>query len=56
MMVDLEQQQHKMFSEYLKDRVLTIDIWNGDSMMHFGTCKIPLYLIMRQGEPMKVVG
>lgn len=55
-MLDLELQQHKRFSEYLKDRALTIDMWNGDSMMHFGTCKIPLYLLMRQGEPTKVVG
>lgn len=46
-MSELEQQQHRMFAEYLHDRVLTIDMWNGDSMMHFGTCKIPLYLIMR---------
>jgi len=34
-------------SRYLKDRVLTVDIWNGDSLMHYGTCKIPLHLIMR---------
>ena len=44
-----------MFCEYLKDRVLTIDIWNGDSMLHFGTCKVPLHLLMRQGEPSKVI-
>jgi hypothetical protein len=34
-------------SKYLKDRILTIDIWNGDSLMHFGTCKVPLHMIMR---------
>jgi len=56
MMADLEEHQHKMFCDYLNERVLTIDVWNGDSLVHFGTCKIPLYLIMRQGEPQKVVG
>jgi hypothetical protein len=39
----------------LKERVLTIDLWNGDSLMHFGTCKIPLNTIMRQGESSKVL-
>jgi hypothetical protein len=47
---------HESFSKYLMERVLTIDIWNGDSMMHFATCKVPLYLVLRQGEPSKVVG
>jgi hypothetical protein len=32
---------------YLKERVLAIDIWNSDSMMHFGTCKVPLHLLLR---------
>jgi len=34
-------------ARYLKDRILTVDIWNGDSLMHFGTCKIPLYQVLR---------
>ena len=38
---------HESFSKYLMERVLTIDIWNADSKMHFGCCKIPLYLILR---------
>ena len=38
---------HESFSKYLMERVLTIDIWNADSKMHFGSCKIPLYLILR---------
>lgn len=42
-------------ARYLKDSVLTIDLWNGDSLMHYGTCKVPLHTIMRQGEPTKVV-
>ena len=47
---------HESFSKYLLERVLTIDIWNGDSMMHFASCKVPLKLLLRQGEPTKVVG
>jgi hypothetical protein len=43
-------------ARYLKDRVLTIDVWNGDSLMHFGTVKVPLFMLMRQGEASKVVG
>jgi hypothetical protein len=51
-----EDSLHESFSKYLLERVLTIDIWNGDSMMHFASCKVPLYLILRQGEPNKIVG
>jgi len=38
---------HELFCKYLYDRVLTIEAWNADSLMHFGTFKIPLFLIMR---------
>ena len=38
---------HMQLAKYLKDRVMTIDLWNGDSLMHVGTCKIPLYSFMR---------
>ena len=44
-----------LLAKYLKERVMTIDLWDGDSLMHFGTCKVPLNLFMRQGEPSKVV-
>ena len=27
-----------------------VDLWDGDSRMHFGTCKIPLNMILRQGK------
>jgi hypothetical protein len=45
---------HMTFARYLKERVLTIDLWNGDSLMHFGTCKVPLHAFLRQGEQSKV--
>ena len=50
------QQRYEIFARYLHERNLTIDIWNGDSQMHFGSCKIPLYLLMLQDESSKVVG
>lgn len=47
--------EHMHLAAYLKERVLTLDLWNGDSLMHFGTCKVPLASFMRQGQPSKVV-
>ena len=41
------------FARYLKERILTIDLWNGDSLLHFGTCKVPLASFMRQGSDSK---
>ena len=38
---------HMQFAKYLKERVLTIDLWNGDSLMHFATCKVPLSAFLR---------
>ena len=52
---DNDVDDHMQLAKYLKERVMTIDLWNGDSLMHFGTCKIPLYAFMRQGEVSKVV-
>lgn len=43
-------------ANYLKDKVLTVDLWNGDSLMHFGTTKIPLHILLRQADPTKVIG
>lgn len=48
--------EHLHLARYMKERILSIDVWNGDSLMHYGTCKIPLFKLMRQGEPSKVVG
>ena len=41
------------FARYLKERILTVDLWNGDSLMHFGTCKVPLASFLRQGADSK---
>lgn len=34
-------------SEYLKDRFLTVDVFDGDSLFLYGTCKVPLFELMR---------
>lgn len=39
-----------LLSNYLRDKVLTVDVWDGDSLMHFGCAKVPLYRVMRQGK------
>ena len=46
--------QHVMFAKYLKDRYLTVDIFDGVSQFYFGSCKIPLYDLLRQGKQMVV--
>jgi hypothetical protein len=35
------------FAKYLKQRALTIDIWDANSLLHFGTTKVPLKEMMR---------
>eukprot|EP00349_Pseudokeronopsis_sp_Brazil_P007166 CAMPEP_0202975856 /NCGR_PEP_ID=MMETSP1396-20130829/72696_1 /ASSEMBLY_ACC=CAM_ASM_000872 /TAXON_ID= /ORGANISM="Pseudokeronopsis sp., Strain Brazil" /LENGTH=93 /DNA_ID=CAMNT_0049712209 /DNA_START=255 /DNA_END=536 /DNA_ORIENTATION=- len=42
--------QHIALANYLKDRFLTIDIFDGDSLFLYGTCKVPLFELMRQGR------
>jgi hypothetical protein len=34
----------------MKEKCLTIDVWDGDSLLHFGTCKLPLFELMRQSK------
>ena len=37
-------------SEYLYDRFLTVDVFDADSLFLYGTCKIPLFELLRQGR------
>jgi len=37
-------------SEYLRERFLTVDIFDGESLFLYGTCKIPLFELLRQGR------
>ena len=40
--------------KYLKERYLTIDIFDAQSKFFFGSCKIPLFELLRQGKPQVV--
>lgn len=36
------------------ERFMTVDIFDGDSLFLYGTCKIPLFELMRQGRSVVV--
>jgi hypothetical protein len=40
------------FAEYLAHCSLYVDVWDADSLLHLGTCGIPLRKLMRQGQRM----
>jgi hypothetical protein len=42
--------EHLKLSQYLYERFLTVDIFDGDSLFLYGTCKIPLFELLRQGR------
>lgn len=46
--------EHLKFAQYLKDRYLTIDVIDGETQFYFGSVKIPLFELMRQGKPLMV--
>jgi hypothetical protein len=37
-------------AKYLKERYVNIDIFDGDSLFLYGTCKVPLFELLRQGR------
>lgn len=40
------------FAEYMAHCSLYVDVWDADSLLHLGTCGIPLRRLMRQGQAM----
>jgi hypothetical protein len=42
--------EHQKLQQYLYDRFLTVDVFDADSLFLYGTCKIPLFELMRQGR------
>ena len=40
--------EHLALAEYLKERYLNVDIYDSDSHFLYGTCKVPLYELLRQ--------
>ena len=52
--LDHIENQHLKFARYLKERFLTIDIFDADSKFLFGSCKLPIFELMRQGRSCSV--
>jgi len=48
--VDQQYNRHVDFAKYLYAKSLTIDVWDADSLMLFGSVKVPLRELMRQGK------
>ena len=44
-------EENVMLAEYLRERFLTVDVFDGESLFLYGTCKIPLFELLRQGRP-----
>ena len=42
--------ERERFSTYLKERYLTVDVFDAESKFFFGSCKIPLFELLRQGK------
>jgi hypothetical protein len=42
--------EHTRLAGYLYDRFLTVDIFDAESLFLYGTCKIPLFELLRQGR------
>lgn len=40
--------EHLALAEYLKERYLNVDIYDSDSHFLYGTCKVPLFELLRQ--------
>jgi hypothetical protein len=38
---------HMDLAKYLSSKHLTIDVWDADSLLHFGYVRVPLYKLMR---------
>jgi hypothetical protein len=49
--VSMIEYEQIILAEYLKDRYVTIDIFESETKFYFGSCKIPLFEILRQGKP-----
>ena len=45
---DKIEDQHIKFASYLKDRYLNVDIYDAVRGFYYGTCRIPLFEMLRQ--------
>jgi len=46
--------EHVRLAEYMRERFLVVDIFDGDSLFLYGSCKIPLFELLRQQKPQLV--
>jgi len=51
----LDTKEHMRFASYLLEKALNVEIWDADSQMHFGTVRVPLNEMLRQGRPIVAV-
>ncbi len=42
--------ENERLAVYLYERFLTVDIFDADSLFLYGTCKLPLFELLRQGR------
>ena len=40
--------EHMNLAKYMKEKLLTIEIYDADTRFHFATAKLPLYELLRQ--------
>ena len=46
--------EHEKFAKYLKEQILSIDVWSGEDETYYGTARVPLFRLLRQGQPQNV--
>lgn len=39
--------EHIRLADYLYDRFLTVDVFDADSLFLYGTCKLPMFELLR---------
>jgi hypothetical protein len=45
---------HTKYIRYLAEKELHIDLWDGDSLMHFGKARVKLHNVLRQGKEIEI--
>jgi len=49
------EEQQAAFATYLRDQSLAIDVWDGNTQSHYGTGRLNLAKLLRQGQPTKIL-
>ena len=53
--LEYQKNQHVEFAKYLSSKSVHIDIWDADSLMLFGSVKVPLHGLLRHGKEISTV-